>query len=93
MFEHILYQIHEKVRSREYVLTLHAEDEMVADGLTHFDVENALLTGRIVGRQKDRETDEWKYVVEGTTHGSEIAIVVSKFAFSKKLVIITVYLK
>ena len=93
MFDHILYQIQEKVRSREYVLTLHAEDEMVDDGLTYFDVENALLTGRIVGRQKDLLTNEWKYVVEGRTHGSEIAVVVSKFAFSKKLVIITVYVK
>lgn len=93
MFDQILSQIQEKVRSREYVLTLHAEDEMINDGLTHFDVENVLLTGRIVGRQKDRRTDEWKYVIEGRTHGSEIAVVVSKFAFSRKLVIITVYVK
>ncbi len=93
MFNNILNQIQEKIRSRDYVLTLHAEDEMINDGLTHFDVENVLLTGRIVGRQKDRQTDEWKYVVEGRTYGSEIAVVVSKFAFSRKLVIITVYVK
>ncbi len=93
MFDHILNQIQEKVRSREYLLTLHAEDEMIDDGLTYFDVENALLTGRIVGRQKDRQTDEWKYVVEGRTHGSEIAVIVSKFTYSRKLVIITVYVK
>lgn len=93
MFDQILNQIQELVRSHEYVLTLHAEDEMVNDGLTHYDVENAILTGRIVGRQKDRQTDEWKYVIEGKTHGSEIAIVVSKFTFQRKLVIITVYLQ
>ncbi len=58
MFDQILNQIQELVRSHEYVLTLHAEDEMVNDGLTHYDVENAILTGRIVGRQKDRQTDE-----------------------------------
>ncbi len=73
MFDRILNQIQEKVRSRDYVLTLHAEDEMINDRLTHFDVENVLLTGRIVGRQKDRQTDEWKYVVEGRTYDSEIA--------------------
>ena len=77
MFDHILNQIQEKVRSREYLLTLHAEDEMIDDGLTYFDVENAGLTGR----------------VEGRTHGSEIAVVVSKFTSSRKLVIITVYVK
>lgn len=93
MYENVLRQIKEKVRLKEYVLTLHAEDEIIDDGLTHFDVENAVLTGKIVARQKDRYTNEWKYVIEGKTLGSEIAIVVSKFSFSRKLVIITVYVK
>ena len=63
---------------------------MNSDGLTHFNVENALLTGKIVDRQNDRKTGEWKYVVEGKTYGPEIAVVVSKFTFSRELVIITV---
>ncbi|MXV83746.1 DUF4258 domain-containing protein [Candidatus Poribacteria bacterium] len=83
----------EKVQSQEYVLTLHAEDEMVQDRLTIFDVENALLTGEIVRRQRDSYRGKWKYVVEGRTLGSEIAVVVTKLAFSRKLVIITVYVK
>ncbi|MYB95360.1 DUF4258 domain-containing protein, partial [Candidatus Poribacteria bacterium] len=61
----------EKVQNQEYVLTLHAEDEMDQDDLTSFDIENALLTGKIVGRQRDLQSGEWKYVVEGQTHGSE----------------------
>lgn len=93
MFDQILQEIQEKVQNQEYVLTLHAEDEMVQDRLTSFDVENALLTGRIVGRQKDLKTDEWKYVVEGRTLGSEIAVIVTKLTFSRKLIIITVYVK
>jgi hypothetical protein len=93
MFDQILQEIQEKVQSQEYVLTLHAEDEMAQDGLTSFDVENALLTGEIVGRQRDSQRGEWKYVVEGRTLGSEIAVVVTKLAFSRKLVIITVYVK
>ncbi|MYG07084.1 DUF4258 domain-containing protein [Candidatus Poribacteria bacterium] len=83
----------EKVQNQEYVLTLHAEDEMDQDDLTSFDIENALLTGKIVGRQRDLQSGEWKYVVEGQTHGSEIAVVVTKLTFSRKLVIITVYIK
>ena len=93
MFDQILQEIEEKVRNQEYVLTLHAEDEMAQDELTSFDVENTLLTGEIVGRQRDSQTGEWKYVVEGRTLGSEIAVVVTKLAFNRKLVIITVYVK
>ena len=93
MLNQILQEIQEKVQNQEYVLTLHAEDEMDQDDLTSFDVENALLTGKIVGRQRDLQSGEWKYVVEGQTHGSEIAVVVTKLTFSRKLVIITVYIK
>ena len=93
MFNKILQEIQEKVRNQEYVLTLHAEDEMAQDNLTSFDVENTLLTGKIVGRQRDLQRGEWKYIVEGQTYGSEIAVVVTKLAFSGKLVIITVYVK
>ncbi len=93
MLNQILQEIQEKVQNQEYVLTLHAEDEMDQDNLTSFDVENALLTGKIVGRQRDLQSGEWKYVVEGQTHGSEIAVVVTKLTFSRKLVIITVYVK
>lgn len=93
MLNQILQEIQGKVQNQEYVLTLHAEDEMDQDNLTSFDVENALLTGKIVGRQRDLQSGEWKYVVEGQTHGSEIAVVVTKLTFSRKLVIITVYVK
>jgi hypothetical protein len=37
-----------KVRAGHYVMTLHAEDEMDADGLSIYDVESAVLTGEIV---------------------------------------------
>ena len=50
----------EKVRNFEYVLTIHAEEEMENDNLSILDVENGILTGEIVERQKDSETDEWK---------------------------------
>ena len=39
MFNRILQEIQEKVQNQEYVLTLHAEDEMLQDSLTSFDVE------------------------------------------------------
>ena len=42
-------------------MTLHAEEEMNNDDFTIYDVESAILTGKIVERQRDRETAELKY--------------------------------
>ena len=92
MFDRILKRIREKVRARQYVMTVHAEEEMDDEGLAVFDVERAILTGEIMERQKDRDTGEWKYAVSGETlGGSEVGVVV-KLSPTDKLVIITVYL-
>ena len=92
MFDRILKRMREKVRNRQYVMTMHAEEQMDEDGLTIFDVEHTILAGKIVERQKDQETGEWKYLVQGqSVLGSEI-VVVAKLSFTGKLVIITVYL-
>jgi hypothetical protein len=81
----------DKVRNRQYVMTLHAEEEMSDDELTIFDVERGILTGEIVERQKDAQTGEWKYLVRGhTVTGDDIAVV-GKIGLTGKLVIITVY--
>lgn len=68
----------EKVRARQYVMTLHAEEEMDGDGLTIFDVEHAILTGAIVERQKDQHTGEWKYLIKGQTLVGNGVVVVAK---------------
>lgn len=73
-------------------MTLHAEEEMDADGLTIFDVGSVILTGEIVDQQRDRESKERKYVVRGhAVDGEETAVVVSKFGRTGKLAILTVY--
>jgi len=38
------------VRSLDYVMTIHGEEEMENDNLSILDVENALLNGEIVER-------------------------------------------
>ena len=55
MFSQALKRIREKIRTRQYVVTLHAEEEMDDDGFGIFDVEHAILTGGIQERQKDRD--------------------------------------
>ncbi len=73
-------------------MTLHAEEEMHEDELTIFDVENALLTGAIVERQKDFDTRDWKYLVRGSSLDSRVVVtVVCRFGPTRKLAIITIY--
>ena len=63
VFERILRRMQEKVRALEYVMSVHAEEEMEDDELSILDVEHAILTGEIIERQKDQETEEWKYLI------------------------------
>ena len=91
MYPRILKQMREKVRNRQYVMTIHAEEEMDDDALSIFDVEGSILTGSIQERQKDQETGEWKYVIEGQTLVGDTIAVVTKISLTKKLVIVTVW--
>jgi hypothetical protein len=91
MYDRILNRMREAIRTRNYVMTLHAEEEMNDDNLSIFDVERIILTGKIIVRQSDKEMAEWKYLIEGDTISNGMAIVVSKLAITGKLVIITVY--
>lgn len=91
MYERNLQQMREKIRTRQYVMTLHAEEEMDEDELSIFDVESVILTGKIIERQKDMESFEWKYIIEGETIEGSSACIVGKISVTSKLVIITVY--
>jgi hypothetical protein len=73
-------------------MTQHARMEMNDDDLSIYDVEHSILTGRILERQKDEITAEWKYLIKGETFGSDKVEVIVKLSPTGKLVIITVYL-
>ena len=81
----------EKVRALDYVMTIHAEEEMEDDDLSILDVEHVILTGEIIERQQDQETGERKYLIAGNTLADDPIIVVAKLALTGTLVIITVY--
>ena len=73
-------------------MTLHAEEEMDEDGLSIFDIETAILTGRIVERQKDRRSAERKYCLVGPSVNETTGVgVVVKFGATGLLIIVTVY--
>jgi hypothetical protein len=92
VYDRYLKRLRESVRVGDYVMTLHAQEEMSEDDLTVFDVENAVLCGCIIGRQRDRATGEQKYLVRGEpVDGSGQVVVVTKLGFSGRMAIITVY--
>jgi len=47
MYDRVLRQMREKIRARQYVMTVHAEEEMAGDNPSIFDVEHVILTGEI----------------------------------------------
>ena len=92
VFARVLKRIRELVRHGLYVMSTHADEEADADDFSVFDVESAILTGKIVERQKDAETGEWKYVVSGEAVDGRPIGVVAKFGTSAQMLyILTVY--
>ena len=91
MFDRILKIMREKIRTNEYIMTLHAEEEMDNDDFTIFDIERSILNGAIIGRNRDTDTKENKYTIIGESIlGSKVGII-TKISLTGKLVIITVY--
>ena len=94
MFERVLQKMRANVRSHQYVMTVHAWEEMESDGLSIFDVESAILSGRITERQMDRPWGDRKYVVRGRPlEGDDAVFVVAKLGPTAQVVILTVYVE
>ena len=79
------------IRSLNYAVSIHAAEELDDDNLTVLDLENIILTGAIVERQRDRQTREVKYIVRGNTLSDVSAETVVKLAPDGNLFVITVY--
>jgi uncharacterized DUF497 family protein len=93
MFEAVLQHIQAKIRTLDYVMTIHADEEMDDDGLSILDVEQVILTGQIVERQRDRDTGDWKHLITGQTDDGLTVTVVAKLSPTDTVVIITVYVE
>jgi Domain of unknown function (DUF4258) len=84
-------RLREFVRNLDYTVSTHAADELEDDGLTILDLEEIILSGEIVERQRDRATSEAKFVIRGDTVGGDEAECVVKIGPSGRLHVITVY--
>ena len=80
------------IRTLNYVVSTHAAEELEDDDLTILDLENIVLTGQIIERQRDTQTREVKCLVTGIALDGTAAEAVVKLGFTGKLVVITVYL-
>lgn len=87
----VITRLRDLVRSLEYVVTAHAVEELEDDNLTILDLENTILTGQIVERQKDAVTRENKYVIRGFSRSGQETEVVVKIGATGKLIVITIY--
>ena len=85
-------RIRDLVRLLNYAVSIHAAEELEDDNLTILDLENIILTGRIVERQKDRRTSETEVAIRGFALGGRQAETVVKAGPAGALYIITVYL-
>lgn len=80
------------IRTLNDVVSTHAAEELEDDNLSILDLENIILTGQVVKRQRDAQTREIKCIVAGATLGGSAARTVVKVSFTGKLFVITAYL-
>jgi hypothetical protein len=85
-------RIRDCIRSLNYVVSLHAAEELDDDDLTILDLETIILTGKITERQRDRKTRAVKLVVRGHTIEGRAAETIVKLNQIGTLFVITVYL-
>lgn len=84
-------RIREKIRLRQYDMTVHAVEEMAEDGLDIVDMEHAVLTGRVVRIERNDPRGN-KHVIEGmATDGVTQVGVVGRFTGGGRYLIITTY--
>lgn len=91
VFRRLLLEMRERIRTRAYVVTVHAQEEMAEDDLSLFDLESCILSGEAVERQRDQRTGEWKYLVAGLSMDGVPIRVTVKMGPTGRVVFITVY--
>ena len=84
----IFNRFREKVRSGQ---TFHVIEEMAEEGFEEEDFEQAMVSGRVVRRQRDRLRRR-KYTVEGLARDERSLRAVCRFSdTAESLVVITIY--
>jgi len=88
----VIKQIRKKIRTGNYELTKHAEEEREEDGLEVVDLESAVINGKIV-KKLTHNPRGIRYVVRGYATDERIVRVVCRILASGKLRIVTSYVE
>lgn len=83
-------RIRQKIIDRAYYLSSHAEEEMLDDGLTRDDIENAILNGRIE-KKLSEDVRGTRYRIEGRASDGRLIHVICRFNEDADVIIIIVY--
>jgi hypothetical protein len=82
--------IHSRIRAGQYYFSRHGDQERQNDNLTLEEIEEALLTGRILEQYEDTGRGESCLVVGFTESGKPLHMVCGEI--EDRIVIITVYI-
>jgi hypothetical protein len=91
VFESVLQLMRKLVLEGKMQLQPHAFEAMQDDSLFIFDLEQGILTGKIIERQWDDEFEQFKYVIHGRSSDDEAIGVVAKVDAKPRIYIITTY--
>ena len=87
----LIKKIKDVIRTGNYDITHHAFEEMAEDKIGIFDVENAILSGKIVKIEKD-DLRGTKYIINWVgTNQTTLIGVVGRFKETGVFLMITVY--
>ena len=91
MYNSILTQMQECIWSGNFIIPTHALVAIAQDLLTREDAEHCVLNGKVIERQKDRFSGEFKYIISGPSEDWREIQVVAKLTLVGDTYIITVY--
>ena len=85
-----LQKIQQRIIDRDYLMSSHAEEEMLDDSLERKDIDNAIFKGRIE-KKLTQDSRGTRYRIEGSALDGLLIHVVCRFREGQSLVIIKVY--
>jgi hypothetical protein len=89
----VVDRLRAKIRDGLLLITFHAANELDDDEISILDVEEIILTGDIIQRQRDPQTRERKYVIRGGTLAGEAACCVVKIGPTGQVVLVTAWVE
>ena len=88
----VIDRIRDKIRTRDYYLSSHAEEELADDGFERADLENAILQG-FVEKKLTHDPRGTRYRVEGPANDGRLIHALCRFKETGPLIVITAYEK